>query len=56
MGRVTTSVTLPEVKLQKDIISEYVQEYFNARGQYQADGTELKVLGDNKELDVIIVK
>lgn len=55
MERVATLVTLPEVKLQKEIISEYVQEYFNARGQYQVDGTELKVL-DNKELDVIIVK
>ena len=55
MERVTTLVILPEVKLQKEIIGEYVQDYFNARGQYQVDGTELKVL-DNKELDVIIVK
>lgn len=56
MSNVTTLVTLPEVKLQKDIISEYVQEYFNARGQYQVDGTELKVLGSNNDLDVIIIK
>lgn len=55
LTHVSDLVVLPEVKLQKDIISGYVQEYFSARGQYLIEGDKLEAIGD-KPLDVIVIK
>ena len=55
LHKVTTLVILADVELQKDKISEYVQKYFDARGQYEVNGGDLIALED-KPMDVIVIK
>lgn len=55
MVTVSNLVRLPEIKLKADIISTYVQDYFDCRKIFQVEGTGLTELND-REMEVITIK